>query len=209
MLSLGSNGVPSYFHIFEGYETKLDYLAAISHLVNSSFNSGLKLKAVVIDIMPGLKNSLEALGIYVQYCQFHQVSIIRRYLTNNPRLVPNKQLKSIALSLKRSDRSDFSALLYQWYEANGDWLNEKELNLETGRFRYRHQRTRSAYRSLINNLDNLFTFEDYPELNIPKTNNRIEGYFSNLKRSLNSHRSLSKKLKTKMIFNFIREATEE
>ena len=158
--------------------------------------------------MPGLKNSLEELGLAVQYCQFHQVAIVRRYLTNNPRLEPNKQLKAIALSLKSSTKKQFRILLYEWHYKYQEWLNDKDANPQTGRFRYSHQRTRSAYFSLIRNLDNLFTFENYPGLCIPKTNNRIEGYFSNLKQSLNCHRSLSKKLKTKMIFNFIRGTTE-
>lgn len=204
MLSLGSNGIPGYFHLFDGYETKLDYEAAIHSMV---IHLKLNIKAVVIDIMPGLKDSLEDLGLAVQYCQFHQVAIVRRYLTNNPRLEPNKQLKSIALSLRSSSKVEFRASLESWHQTNSVWLSERDLNPETGRFRYRHQRTRSAYYSLIRNMDNLFTFEEHEELIIPKTNNRIEGYFSNLKGSLNSHRSLSKKLKTKMIFNFIRETT--
>lgn len=159
--------------------------------------------------MPGLKNSLEELGLAVQYCQFHQVAIVRRYLTNNPRLEPNKELKAITLSLKNSTERQFRTLLDEWHSKYEEWLNEKEINRETGRLRYFHQRTRSAHLSLVRNLDNLFTFESYPELYIPKTNNRIEGYFSNLKQSLNCHRSLSKKLKTKMIFNFIRGTTEQ
>lgn len=205
MLSLGSNGIPGYFHLFESYETSLDYEAAI-YSMNTHLE--LNIRAVVIDIMPGLKNSLEALGIAVQYCQFHQVAIVRRYLTNNPRLEPNKQLKLISLSLKSSTKLEFKYSLDRWYQTNNAWLNERELNPETGRPRYSHQRTRSAYHSSIRNMDNLFAFEEHPNLNIPKTNNRIEGYFSNLKRSLNTHRSLSKRLKTKMIFNFIRETTE-
>lgn len=205
ILALGSNGIPSYFHLFEGHETKLDYEAAIYSL---NHHLKLSIRAVVIDIMPGLKNSLEELGLAVQYCQFHQVAIVRRYLTNNPRLEPNKELKAITLSLKNSTRRQFGTLLDEWHFKHVEWLNEKEINQETGRSRYSHQRTRSAYLSLVRNLDNLFTFESYPELYIPKTNNRIEGYFSNLKQSLNCHRSLSKKLKTKMIFNFIRGTTE-
>lgn len=178
MLSLGSNGIPSYFHLFEGYETKLDYHAAI-HSMN--VNLKLNVKAVVIDIMPGLKNTLEALGLAVQYCQFHQVAIVRRYLTNNPRLEPNKQLKTITLNLKSSTKKEFKYLLDQWYLTNREWLNERELSLNSNRLRYTHQRTRSAYHSLVRNLDNLFAFEEHPDLNIPRTNNRIEGYFSNLK----------------------------
>jgi len=46
---------------------------------------------------------------------------------------------------------------------------------------------RAAYRSLRANLPYLFSYLNHPELNIPDTNNSLEGYFSRLKQLLNNH----------------------
>ena len=52
-----------------------------------------KLQAVVVDDRPGIKTSFK--GIPIQMCQFHQIQIVNRYLTKNPKLIPSIQLKTI------------------------------------------------------------------------------------------------------------------
>lgn len=58
------------------------------------------------------------------------------------------------------------------------------------------------------NLPCLFTFEDYPGLNIPNTNNMIEGVHSELKRRLANHRGLKKGQKIKFVRIFLSGRTE-
>ena len=41
-------------------------------------------------------------------------------------------------------------------------------------------------------MDYIFTYEKYPELNIERTTNRLEGLFSELKRKINNHNGLNK-----------------
>ena len=53
--------------------------------------------------------------------------------------------------------------------------------------------------SLKNNLPYLFTYQDYPALQIPNTTNSLEGSFAQLKELVVIHRGLNKSLKRKMI----------
>ena len=52
---------------------------------------------------------------------------------------------------------------------------QKTTNYETGKEFYTHQKTRSAYRSLVSNLPYLFTYKNHKKLNINNTTNLIEG----------------------------------
>lgn len=89
-------------------------------------------------------------------------------------------------------------MVYVWRAVNYDWLNKRTyFKDENGKMRweYTHKDSRSAINSLFKNLPYLFTFEDYPELNIPNTNNKIEGIHSELRRRLANHRGLKKSKK--------------
>ena len=132
-------------------------------------------------------------------CQFHQVAIITRYITKNPKLEAGKELRKIILLLTRTNKEDFISRLEQWHQKWKDFLMEKTYNFKTGRWYYTHKRSRSAYRSLKTNTPHLFRFLDYPELNIPNTTNSIEGVFSNLKTKLRVHAGLKQERKKRVI----------
>ena len=72
----------------------------------------------------------------------------------------------------------------------------------TGRWHYTHKRLRSAYRSLRLNLPYLFTYQKYPELNIPNTTNSLDGCFAYLKELVRVHRGSSRNLKNKILGKF-------
>jgi hypothetical protein len=90
-------------------------------------------------------------------------------------------------------------LLDDWYAIWGDFLKQKTFNHETKRWFYTHKRLRSAYRSITRNLPHLYTYQKYPELNIPNTTNSLDGSFAHLKDMLRIHRGLKKDRKLKMI----------
>jgi hypothetical protein len=48
-------------------------------------------------------------------CQFHQVAIIRRYITNNPKLEAGKELKQLSKMLTRADKESFISAFDSWY----------------------------------------------------------------------------------------------
>ncbi|HED37253.1 MAG TPA: hypothetical protein ENI76_03290 [Ignavibacteria bacterium] len=179
-------------------ETNAKYKQGIEELKSKGF----EIVAIVCDGRRGLINSFE--NIPVQMCQFHQVAIIRRYLTANPKLPASIELSSIVYMLKQTDRESFEGALNEWYLKWKPFLNERTINEETGRSFYTHKRLRSAYRSLKTNLKWLFTWYDYIDLNIPNTTNAIDGHFADLKNKLRNHNGLSLDRKKKFIDGFLK-----
>ena len=86
----------------------------------------------------------------------------------------------------------------------GKILNERTINVETGKSFYTHKRLRSAYRSLKTNLKWLFTWYDYIDLDIPNTTNAIDGHFANLKNKLRNHNGLNINRKKRFIDEFLK-----
>ena len=140
--------------------------------------------------------------IPVQLCQFHQVKTVSRYLTRNPKTEAGKALWQLALTLKSSKQSDFEHDLQTWFEQYQSYLNERTFNTETGKSHYTHKNIRSAYFSLKRNLDYLFVFEQYPDLNIPNTTNLLDGTFSDMKRLLACHHGMSRENKIRFIKDY-------
>lgn len=56
--------------------------------------------SVVIDGKRGVAQVFERLGIPVQYCQFHQVKTVTKYLTRKPKTEAARELRALALWLK-------------------------------------------------------------------------------------------------------------
>lgn len=143
-------------------------------------------------------------GIPAQMCHFHQKQIVKRYLTINPKLEASQKLKEITATLADTNEEMFTKQLVTWYETWKDFLKEKTINPDTNRWCYKHKRLRSAYRSLKTNLPYLFTYQRYPELNIPNTTNSLDGFFGSLKNKLNVHRGLSRKRRMKIIVELLK-----
>jgi hypothetical protein len=98
------------------------------------------------------------------------------------------------------DKQKFECLFKKYLIYWKDFLEEKPFNLETKRWFYTHKRLRSAVRSIKTNLPYLFTYQDYPNLNIPNTTNLLDGgVFSFLKRLLKNHNGITKEFKKKLI----------
>ncbi|MCP4473478.1 MAG: hypothetical protein GY821_02690 [Gammaproteobacteria bacterium] len=165
-------------------------------------NRGYVITAIVCDGRRGLLQSFQ--NTPVQMCQFHQAAIIRRYLTNKPKMPASIELKAIVSIMSQTDKESFEGGLQDWYIHWKDFLNERTLNPETGKSSFTHRRLRSAYRSLKTNMKWLFTWYDYIELNIPNTTNAIEGHFSDLKNKLRNHNGLSRQRKMKFIDEFLK-----
>jgi len=163
---------------------------------------GYTINAVVCDGRRGLIQSLDDLP--VQMCQFHQVAIIRRYITKNPKTSASIELKEIVSLLKMTDKESFQGALNDWHIKWNTYLKERTVNLETGKSHYTHKRLRSAYRSLKTNLPWLFTWYDHMELEIPNTTNAIDGHFADLKNKMRNHNGLSKQRKMKFIDGFFK-----
>ena len=179
-------------------ETNFLYKKGVEELVSK----GYRVLAIVSDGRKGLAQSFGS--IPVQMCQFHQVAIIRRYITKKPKLPASIELKELVSMLKMTDKESFEGALNEWFVKWEDFLNERTTSIETGRSYYTLKRLRSAYRSLNSNLPWLFTWYDYIELNIPNTTNAIDGHFADLKNKLRNHNGLSMERKMKFIDAFLK-----
>lgn len=97
-------------------------------------------------------------------------------------------------TLTEVDYFTFKTQLEMLYEKYNDFL--KECN-EQGQ--YKHRKLRSAFRSLRTNLSYLFTYKEFPSLNIPNTTNSCAGSFAHWKQKLKIHQGLRKPRRDKMI----------
>lgn len=178
-------------------ETPLEYRVARSSLEAKGFI----LEAAVIDGKRGVLAVFQDLP--VQLCQFHQIAIVRRYLTSRPKLPAGKELRAISLSLPVSTEKTFKDSLTIWHQRFEQFLQERTYTSDRQHWQYTHRRIRSAFRSINTNFPHLFTYQKYPHLHIPNTTNSIDGFFSKLKHLLNTHHGLTPTRRYKMIQEII------
>ncbi len=86
---------------FVRYETNGLYAKGL----NSLREQGYEIVAIVCDGRKGLLRLIE--NIPVQMCQFHQVAIVTRYLTRNPKTLAAQELRAITLRLAKTDEDEF------------------------------------------------------------------------------------------------------
>jgi hypothetical protein len=179
-------------------ETNKLYLEGVEEIARR----GIKIQSIICD---GRKGLFQLFGsdIPLQMCNFHQVAIIRKYLTKKPKMQASKELWELTLLLVHTDKESFTGGLQYWFDKWESFLNERKTD-DKGKKRYVHKRLRSAYRSLKTNLPYLFTWYDNMELNIPNTTNAIDGHFAHLKNKLRNHNGLSMARKQKFIDEFFK-----
>ena len=187
------------WHKYVYNETIGQYMEGVSWLESQGF----KIYGAVIDGMRGLAQALYP--IPVQMCQFHQILITRRYLTQEPDLDASSELLSLVKSITQMDKESFIGAFNEWYEKNKDVLNERVHDKRIKRHTppYMRPRLRSAYLSLKRNMPLLWTFYDHPETGLPNTNNAIEGLFSDIKSKLRAHRGISRDNRKKLLDEYI------
>jgi hypothetical protein len=172
---------------FIDYETVAHYKEGIDWLENNGF----EIQGIVCD---GLRGMFSLSRQYkVQMCQYHQLKIVQRYLTKQPELEASKELLYIAKLLTHSDKEHFIAMFEAWAAKCDKFLKERSVDKKTKKSYFVHKKLRSAYLSIKRNMLYLWTFYDYPQRNIPNTNNALEGQFADLKTKLRNHSGLSKK----------------
>ncbi len=173
----------------EDYVTCIDAVTAM----------GRHVRTATIDGRRGVRQMLEQRGIAVQFCQFHQIAAVKRYIPSRTKTEAARALRSIALRLSSLNRIQCETALGAWHVLYGEFLRERTYSEKNKRrWQYTHRRLRSAYRSFHRNLPCLFTFEAFPHLHIPKTTNHCDGLFSHLKERISMHRGLSRARRKQM-----------
>lgn len=178
------------------HETNKLYREAVEQLINKN----MIIQSIICDGYKGLPQTFAEFP--VQLCQFHQIKTVARYLTRQPKSLAAQELRKLTLTLTQTNFADFQAALNAWLARHQTYLNERTSNAQTGKSHYTHKRLRSAYLSLKRNLPLLFTFEQYPDLNIPNTTNLAESRFAGLKDALRCHRGLNLAHKIQFIFDY-------
>ena len=180
------------------HETIADYVEGVRWLRSKGF----RIYGAVIDGMRGLA---QALPFPVQLCQFHQMLMVRRYLTQEPELDASRELLELINNITNMDKESFVGAFGEWYGRNKDVVNER---VHDGRIKrktppYMRPRLRSAYLSIKRNMPLLWTFYDHPELGIPNTNNGLEGVFSDIKTKLRVHSGINREHRKKLIDEYL------
>lgn len=156
---------------------------------------GIVIKAIICD---GHKAILKAVnlacqGAIVQRCLVHIHRESNIWLRQRPVNQRSKELKHIVnqlFSIKtKNDKVAWVNIFNQWYKINRDYINEKKINPQTGRWWYCHKNLRRTAVMIRRALPNMFHFLDNPA--IPKSTNNIESYFGHLKDTLSIHRGLT------------------
>lgn len=187
------------WHKYVRNETISQYMEGISWLKSNGF----RIYGAVIDGMRGLAQALYP--IPVQMCQFHQILITRRYLTQEPELDASIELLSLVKNITKMDKESFVGAFNDWSEKYQNVINERIRDKRIKRHTppYMRPRLRSAYLSLRRNMNLLWTFYDRPETGLPNTNNALEGVFSNIKSKVRAHRGISKDNRRKLLDEYI------
>lgn len=142
-------------------------------------------------------------GIPVQMCHYHQEQIVIRYLTLNPKLEAGIELLEIIRTLPRTDEASFNDAFRLWCKKWFSFLQEKTIDPETNRWHWTHKRVRQARDSIHIHLRVLFTYQKYPELNIPNTTNSLDGKFKKAKTALAVHAGLTHARQIKLVLSLL------
>lgn len=163
---------------------------------------GWTFTAAVIDGRRGLATVFK--DIPVQICHFHQLKTVTKYLTRRPETEAGRDLRTLALTLTKTDEHTFSAALAEWEQRWRGFYTEKTYLTGTTHWHYTHKTVRGAYLSLKRNLPFLFTYQKHPHLHIPNTTNTADGSFAGLKQKVGAHHGLRRDRRYKVICELLK-----
>lgn len=173
-----------------------DYAEGVEYLRNNGFT----IICIVSDGLKGLRTRFSEYKF--QLCQFHLMQTVIKKLTRHPKTEAGKELLSLVKLMCHTDKESFIGALKEWEAKWSDFLKEKSTN-EKGESFYKHKRLRSARLTLKHNMEWAWTFYDYPELNLPNTNNAMEGLNASIKEKLSRHNGISAERRKGLIIELL------
>jgi hypothetical protein len=165
---------------------------------------GVQIESITCD---GHKAQLKAIhqvcrDVTLQRCVVHVQRMCQIWLRMRPKTQAGIELRQIVTRLHRIDTLDkrdyWIVSLVDWHKKHKPFIEEKTVNLQTGRYWYKHKMVRRSFMVIKKALPHLFHYLDNPR--IPKSTNGLESFFGHMKGHLNVHRGLSKEHRK----NFIR-----
>lgn len=184
MLALDEETGNTLYLSFIKHESTQSYIDAIAAIKDA----GYTIKGIIIDGKQALFKEFE--NYPIQMCQFHMIQIVKRYLTQKPKMNASKDLLSICRGMPSQSKEDFESDYTIWKERWNDFLNKRTTH-KNGKTYYLHQRLRTCMNSIDYYLPYLFTYQLPECAGMPNTNNKIEGTFTDLKKNLNNHSGLT------------------
>ena len=172
-----------------------EHYGEIKEDLNNLIKLGVQIESITTDghksILKAIKKSLP--DAVVQRCLVHIQRMCLLWLTRFPRHLAGVELRHLVTQLlwirTDNDRVHWTRQLESWFDRHKDYLQEKTINQQTGRYWYTHKLLRRSYFTIKRALPNMFHYLVNPA--IPSTTNGIEGFFSHLKNHLDLHRGLT------------------
>jgi hypothetical protein len=131
--------------------------------------------------------------VKLQRCIIHIQRMCRIWLSANPKSEAGIELRKIILKVHLIENEYQKQLwikqLIDWYHLYEDFVNEKSVSNETGRYWFTHKMVRRSFIVTSKALPNMFHYLENPR--IPKSTNGLESFFGHLKDNLRIHRGLS------------------
>lgn len=180
---------------FIKHETTQSYIDAVEAIVAA----GYIIRGIIID---GKQELFTAFKDYpIQMCQFHMLQIVKRYLTQNPKMIAVRELQAMCRGMICQAKEDFEKDYTTWKTRWEGFLNKRTTH-KNGKTYYLHRRIRTLVNSIDFYLPYLFTFQSAECIGMPNTNNKIEGTFTDLKKNLNNHSGLTKEHRQQFIIAY-------
>lgn len=176
-------------------ETKENYLEGLNFLLEKGF----EILSVTIDGRHGIPDLFNKYP--VQVCQFHVQKGILNRTTLNPKTDCGRRLKYVAIHFicDRWNKKKFTTEIQNILEEFKDFLTEKNDNNQ-----YVHRQLRSSLFGIRLALPYLFTYQDFPELNIPNTTNHVDGGVNpKLKELVRQHRGMRIDRRNKLLVKLL------
>jgi len=134
-------------------------------------------------------------------CQFHVQKRILTRTTRNPKTECGKKLKYIATHFikERWNKQKFTIEIQNILQEFKEFLNEENDNNQ-----YIHRNLRSALFGIKLALPYLFTYQDFPKLQIPNTTNHVDGGVNTKLKDLNRrHRGMKVERRNKLLVKLL------
>lgn len=164
---------------------------------------GYTILSVTGDGFGGIKTAFS--GIRYQMYHVHMEHIVTKGTTKNPQTEAGQVLLALTKTLPETNSHTFRVRLRTYFERYTEFLNEKTLNIETGRMDWTHRELRKSAYSLANFFTDLFIYEH--DCKIPKTTNSLEGHFRHINEVVAVHCGLKKSQKERVLHSILLAGT--
>lgn len=173
-------------------------------------------------VCDGQKGLLKALSIcwpdtIIQRCRFHAWLNVKTKLTLRPESIAGQELLQLARDLlhvrTRKQARRWKRWLRQWHGKHGAYMNERTVKPNPipreRRWRYTHEKLRSAYRQLAKIQDDSLRSSYRPDPCLPSTTNHVEGGInSQIRTRLKQHRGMKNEHQLVLVNWYLYNRTE-